>query len=206
MFDRHLLALSKPLVDAVALRLHRLRLTATQISIGGFAFGLVAVVLISLGEITWAILPLLLNRICDGLDGAVARLDKPTDRGAFLDITLDFLFYAGVPLAFAFCRPTENALAASVLLASFIGTGVSFLAYAIMAEKRGEKSTAYPSKSFYYLGGLTEGFETVLCFVLMCLWPQHFVVFAYVYAVLCTVTTMTRIVAGWVQFGTPPLR
>ena len=157
--------------------------------------------LIGVGETSWALLPLLINRLCDGLDGAVARFGKPSDRGAFLDITLDFLFYAGVPLAFAFCNPERNALAAAVLLAAFIGTGVSFLAYAIMAEKRGDKSTAYPSKSFYYLGGLTEGFETVLCFVLMCLLPQHFVSIAYVYAGLCCVTTCTRMVAGWQAFG-----
>ncbi len=203
MFDRHLLSFSKPAVDAVAKRLAAIGISANQISFGGFAFGILAAVLIASGEIGWAILPLLVNRLCDGLDGAVARLDHPSDRGAFLDITLDFLFYAGVPLAFAFCDPERNALAAAVLLASFIGTGVSFLAYAIMAEKRGEKSTEYPSKSFYYLGGLTEGFETVLCFVLMCLWPQHFAGLAYVYAAMCCVTTLTRLVAGWQQFGRP---
>ncbi len=197
MFDRQMLALSKPIVDAAAKRLNAFGLTANQVSLTGFALGMLAAVLIAHGEIMSAIVPLLLNRLLDGLDGAVARFSKPTDRGAFLDITLDFLFYAAVPLAFAFCNPERNALAASVLLASFIGTGVSFLAYAIMAEKRGQKSTDYPSKSFYYLGGLTEGFETVMCFVAMCLWPQHFALIAYVYAGMCCVTTLTRLVAGW---------
>lgn len=203
MFDRQMLAITKPLVDRIARQLNGIGITANQVSFTGFAFGMVSAALIAHGDIMAAIVPLLLNRLLDGLDGAVARFSIPTDRGAFLDITLDFLFYAGVPLAFAFCDPARNALAAAVLLASFIGTGVSFLAYAIMAEKRGEKSTEYPSKSFYYLGGLTEGFETVLCFVLMCLWPQHFAVLAYVYAAMCCVTTLTRLVAGWQQFGRP---
>jgi hypothetical protein len=88
-----------------------------------------------------------------------------------------------------------------VLLAAFIGTGVTFLAFAIMAEKRGEKSTAYPSKAFYYLGGLAEGFETVVCFVAMCLFPVHFALIAYIYAAMCCVTTFTRMVAGWQHFG-----
>ncbi len=201
MFDRQMLVLTKPLVDGVAKALHGLGITANQISLIGFALGLLAAVLIAHGNIWAAIVPLLLNRLLDGLDGAVARFSTPTDRGAFLDITLDFLFYAAVPLAFAFCNPTDNALAAALLLASFIGTGVSFLAYAIMAEKRGDKSTAYPSKSFYYLGGLTEGFETVLCFIAMCLWPHHFAIIAYVYAAMCCVTTLTRLVAGWQAFG-----
>ena len=201
MFDRQLLALTKPVVDSVAKRLSDIGVTANQVSLTGFALGMIAAVLIAHGEIMSAIIPLLLNRLLDGIDGAVARFAGPTDRGAFLDITLDFLFYAAVPLAFGFCNPERNALASAVLLASFIGTGVSFLAYAIMAEKRGEKSTAYPSKSFYYLGGLTEGFETVDCFVAMCIWPQHFAIIAYVYATMCCVTTLTRLVAGWQAFG-----
>jgi phosphatidylglycerophosphate synthase len=201
MFDRQMLALSKPVVDAVALRLHRFGFTANQISLTGFALGMVAAGLIAHGNNWLAIAPLLLNRLLDGIDGAVARLGGATDRGAFLDISLDFLFYAAVPLAFGFCDPARNALAAAVLLAAFIGTGTSFLAYAIMAEKRGQKSTAYPSKGFYYLGGLTEGFETVLCFIAMCLWPEHFAVIAAVYAGLCCLTTLTRIIAGWQAFG-----
>jgi phosphatidylglycerophosphate synthase len=204
MFDRQMLALSKPLVDNIAQGLNRLGISANQVSLTGFALGMAAALLIAHGNIQIAIVPLLFNRLLDGLDGAVARFSTPTDRGAFLDITLDFLFYAAVPLAFGFCNPERNALAAAVLLASFIGTGVSFLAYAIMAAKRGETSTAYPSKSFYYLGGLTEGFETVMCFVAMCLWPQHFAVIAFVYAAMCYVTTLTRLVAGWQAFGVPP--
>jgi phosphatidylglycerophosphate synthase len=202
MFDRQVLALTKPLVDSAAKALHGFGISANQVSLTGFTLGMLAAVLIAHGNIWLAIVPLLLNRLLDGLDGAVARHAKPTDRGAFLDITLDFLFYAAVPLAFAFCNPANNALPASVLLASFIGTGVSFLAYAIMAEKRGEKSTEYPSKSFYYLGGLTEGFETVACFVAMCIWPEHFAFIAYIYAAMCCVTTLTRLVAGWQAFGT----
>jgi phosphatidylglycerophosphate synthase len=201
MFDRQLLAATKPIVDKIAAQLEARGITANQISIFGFALGMLAAVLIAAGNIKLAIVPLLLNRLCDGLDGAVARHTKPSDRGAFLDITLDFFFYAAVPLAFAFCDPARNALAAAVLLASFIGTGVTFLAYAIMAAKRGESaSAAYPSKAFYYLGGLTEGFETVLCFTAMCIWPEHFAMIAYVYAAMCALTTITRLVAGWQSF------
>ena len=198
MFDRIVLKLTKPLVDSAARRTHRAGYTADQVTLIAFGLGMVSAVLIALGHSHIAILPLLAGRLLDGLDGALARLSQSTDRGAFLDISLDFLFYAAVPLAFA----TVDPLAAAVLLAAFIGTGTSFLAYAIIAEKRGDKNTAYPSKSFYYLGGLTEGTETVTCFVAMCLWPQHFALFAYIYATLCCVTTATRLVAGWQNFVT----
>jgi phosphatidylglycerophosphate synthase len=201
MLDRYILAVSRPIVTAVAQKLHGAGLTANQVSLTGFALGMLSAVMIAHGDIMLAAIPLLLNRLLDGLDGVVARLGAPTDRGAFLDVTLDFLFYAAVPLAFAFCEPTRNALAASILLAAFIGTGTSFLAYAIIAEKRGDKSTAYPNKGFYYLGGLTEGFETVACFVAMCIWPQYFAAIAYVFAVMCCLTTLTRLIAGWQQFA-----
>jgi len=127
----------------------------------------------------------------------VARLTRPTDRGAFLDIALDFLFYASIPLAFAVADPTANALAAAVLLAAFVGTGSSFLAFAVLAERRGLTSDDYPQKGIYYLGGLTEATETLLCFVLMCLWPQHFALWAYGFAMLCLLTTVTRLFGGW---------
>jgi phosphatidylglycerophosphate synthase len=197
MFDRQLLALAGPLVDAAARRVNSAGITANQISFIGFGFGILASLMIAMGTVIPAVIPLIINRICDGLDGAIARIEGPTDRGAFLDITLDFLFYAGIPLAFAFCDPVRNALPAAALLASFIGTGVSFLAFAIMAEKRGKKSEAYPSKAFYYLGGLTEGTETIACFILMCLFRDWFSVLAYTYAAMCTVTTLTRMLAGW---------
>jgi hypothetical protein len=106
-----------------------------------------------------------------------------------------------IPLGFAFADPGANALAAAVLLAAFVGTGTSFLAYAVIAEKRGLKSEAYPTKSFYYLGGLTEGAETIAAFLAMCWWPQYFPGIAYVYAAMCTVTTVTRLLAGWQAFG-----
>ena len=88
-----------------------------------------------------------------------------------------------------------------MLLAAFVGTASGFLAFAVMAERRGLASTAYPAKGLYYLGGLTEATETLTCFALMCLWPQHFAVWAYGFAALCAVTIATRLVAGWRTLG-----
>ncbi len=124
----------------------------------------------------------------------------PTDRGAFLDIALDFLFYALVPVGFALADPA-NALPAAVLIAAFVGTGSSFLAFAAIAAKRGISAASYPSKGLYYLGGLTEGSETVALFVAMCLWPAAFAVLAYVFAAACALTTLTRWRQGWNTFS-----
>ena len=203
MFDRYALKISKSLVDRIASGIRGKGFSADQVTLFGFGLGLVSALCIAFGFYGFAILPLLVSRFCDGLDGAVARFGKATDRGAFLDIGLDFVFYASIPLAFAVASPTSNALAAATLLAAFVGTGSSFLAYAIIAEKRGLKSTEYPSKTFYYLGGLTEGTETIACFLAMCLWPAHFPSIAYVYTTLCAITIVTRLTAGWQAFAEP---
>jgi phosphatidylglycerophosphate synthase len=138
---------------------------------------------------------IILSRICDALDGAVARQTQATDAGGFLDIALDFVFYASIPLAFAIAEPGSNALAAAVLLCAFVGTTSSFLAFAALAAKRNLVSLDYPDKSFYFLGGLTEATETLAFFAAMCIWPQYFAVLAYTFATLCAITTVTRI--GW---------
>ncbi|WP_180124859.1 CDP-alcohol phosphatidyltransferase family protein [Rhodoferax sp. BLA1] len=196
MFDRALNALLKRPLTAVATHLVRQGWSANQLTWIGFALGLLALPLIALGHPLWALAAMALNRLADGLDGTVARLTRPTDRGAFLDITLDFLFYASIPLAFALANPAANALPAVVLIYSFVGTAGSFLAFAVLAAKRQISSEAYPSKGLYYLGGLTESVETMAVFTLMCLAPGWFAPLAYGFAALCALTTVTRIVAG----------
>ena len=197
MLDRALTAWIRAPMEAAAQRLAGLGVSADAITVAGFAVGLAGAVCIAAGWFLVGLCAVLASRLMDGLDGAVARLTQPTDRGAFLDITLDFLFYASIPLAFALAAPTHNALAAAVLLAAFIGTGTSFLAFAALAERRGLKSQAYPNKGLYYLGGLTEASETLMCFVLMCLWPAQFALFAYGFAALCGLTLIGRLLAGW---------
>jgi phosphatidylglycerophosphate synthase len=197
MLDRKAQALLTPALRAVAAALVRHGVSADAVTLAGFAVGLAAALSIAMGEPLLGLALMLVSRACDGLDGAIARLTQPTDRGAFLDITLDFLFYASIPLAFALADPAANALAAAVLLAAFIGTGSSFLAFASLAGVRGLRSLEHPDKGLYYLGGLTEATETLACFGLMCLLPQHFAPLAYGFAALCALTIATRLHAGW---------
>lgn len=198
MLDRWALAAVRPVIERMARGLVRCGVGADALTLTGFLLGIAAAFAIARGHPIAGLVLLLASRLFDGLDGAVARATRPTDRGAFLDITLDFVFYASIPLAFAVADPSAHALPAAVLLAAFMGTGASFLAFAVMAERRGLSSAAYPSKGLFYLGGLTEGTETLLCFVLMCLWPALFPVLALGFAALCAVTLLTRLWAGWV--------
>lgn len=199
MLDRYSTALIKPVVLRLARGLHGLGIRANYVTLASFAIGLLAMGAIAVQAYAWGAALILLSRLGDALDGALARLSAATDAGGFLDITLDFLFYAGVPLAFAVANPAAHALPAAVLLAAFIGTGSSFLAFAALAAKHGITSVAYPNRSFYFLGGLTEATETLAFFVAMCVWPEYFPELAYVFAALCVVTIITRIVGGYRQ-------
>ena len=201
MLDRHVLPLLKPPLDRIARGLARRGIGADALTFFGFGLGLAACATIALGHSALALLPLAASRLLDGLDGAVARATRPTDRGAFLDITLDFVFYALVPLAFAVADPLSNALPAALLLAAFVGTGSSFLAFAALAAKRGLANAQLPGKGLYYLGGLTEATETLACFAAMCLWPQWFGALAMAFAALCLLTLAARLHAGWVLLG-----
>lgn len=201
MIDAALLPALRRVLDAPARALAARRVGADQVSFAGFGIGMAAVPALWAGWFGIALGLIALNRICDGLDGAVARLNGPTDRGAFLDIALDFMFYAAIPLGFALADTTQNALPAAILIASFIGTGSSFLAFSVIAAKRGLRAGAYPTKGIYYLGGLTEGAETIAVFLLMCMFPDAFPWLAGVFAAACALTTATRLRMGWVAFG-----
>ncbi len=197
MIDAKLLPLQRRLLRPMALGLVTFGVRADQVTITGFLVGIVALPLLASEQYIWALVFILLNRLLDGIDGEVARLTITTDRGAFLDIALDFVFYALIPLGFALANVTENALAAAVLLAAFVGTGSSFLAFSLMAEKRKLHAQKFPSKGLYYLGGLTEGAETIAVFVAFCLWPNLFTPLAYGFAFACGLTTLSRWLQGW---------
>ena len=179
-------------------------LSATHVTYAGVALGLAAAGAIAFEAYLLGMLLFFANRILDGLDGAVARHSKLTDFGGYIDIVGDFVIYAVFVFGFALARPEENAVAAAFLILSFVGTGSSFLAYAIFAEKRKITTDIRGRKSLYYLGGLTEGSETIAAFALMCLFPGSFAVIAWIFGGLCWITTVTRAVAAAGSFTDGP--
>jgi phosphatidylglycerophosphate synthase len=190
MFDRVARRLVDPWIEPLAARCVARSIAADTITVAGFGCGVVAILLIAAGHNLIGLAALLLNRGADGLDGAVARRTGPTERGGYLDIVLDFLIYAGVPFAIAVAHP-EQALAAAFLIFAFVGTGTSFLAFAIF-----RRAAPKQGKAFTYLGGLTEGSETIAFFVLVLLFPAGFAWAAWLFGALCWVTTAGRVSAA----------
>jgi phosphatidylglycerophosphate synthase len=167
---------------------------ADGVTLAGLALGLAAAAVIATGAATvLALIPLLLSRIADGLDGAVARVRGKTDFGGFLDIGCDFLFYGAIPMAFVLRDPGANGVAGAFLLMTFYANGATFLGFAIMAAKRGLETRARGEKSLYFTAGLLEGTETIVFFVLLCLIPGQFAPLAWIFGTLCLLTAVARV-------------
>lgn len=173
--------------------LARRDMSANAFSLAGLAIGLTAVPLLAWGRYDAALLVILLNRLIDGLDGAIARHKGATLFGGYLDIMCDMGFYAAVPLGFALARP-DDALWSALLLASFVCTASSFLGRAVLAVQRREPDDGTRGrKSFFHAAGIVEGTETIAAFVLFCLFPEAFSWLAGIFAVLCFWTAAARV-------------
>lgn len=200
MFDSRLQPLLRRILDLPARGLVKLGISANAITLVGLSLGGLAFIAISFGWMMTGLGFIIANRLCDGLDGAVARRVGPTPFGSYLDIVCDFVFYAAIPLGFA-VADSSNALAAAFVIFSFMGTSSSFLAFAILAAKHGitddkvksVTATATKGKGFYYAGGAAEGAETIVFLLLICLLPDWFAIIAIGFGILCLVTTFGRL-------------
>ncbi len=193
MFDAKLRRYIDPPLNKMGQALVDMEISANSVSFVGLGFGLAAAAAIATGQFYLGLLFILLNRFADGLDGAVARAAGATSLGGFYDITFDFIFYGAIPFAFAIVAPAQNALAATALLFSFYINGSAFLAFATLAQKLNIQTSLRGKKSFYYLGGLAEGFETIGVFVIFCLYPTYFSWVAWVFAAICTLSAISRV-------------
>lgn len=190
-----------PALDRIGRSLARLGIGADAVTALAFLLGIAAFIAIASGSYGLGLALILISRLGDGLDGAVARHTRKTDFGGFLDIVLDFAFYGLVPLGFVLADPAANGLAGAVLILSFYVNGASFLAYSVMAERRGLTTEARGEKSIFFTTGLAEATETIAFFVAFCLLPAWFPVLALVFAGLCFYTALSRIVIAKRTFG-----
>lgn len=199
MLDSWIRPLIDPPLNAIGKGLVRAGVAANQVTIAGAVIGIAAGFAIGYRYYLLGLALALLSRVLDGLDGAVARATKQSDFGGYLDIISDFAFYVAVPAGFGFAA-SANLPFAMILIASFTLTGISFLAYAVMAAKHGRETEAHGKKSFFYNTGLAEGSETIIAFVLMCVLPNHFAIIAVIYSGMCLITVIQRTIAAKVDF------
>ncbi|ACP23957.1 predicted CDP-alcohol phosphatidyltransferase [Sinorhizobium fredii NGR234] len=189
-----------PILNRLGAALAGRGVSADAITICGLCLGLAAAALIAWQEYVAGAVLILSSRLCDGLDGAVARASRKTDFGGFLDIVLDFAFYGAIPLAFITADPAMNGLAGGFLLFAFYVNGSSFLAFAVIAAKRALSTEIRGAKSIYFTTGLAEATETIAFFLACCLFPGWFPALAAIFAAICLYTAVSRIVLARLTF------
>lgn len=204
MLDGVMRRLVSPPLERAGAALAARGVGADQVTLAGLAAALAMGAAVATGHFALALACLVLSRIADGLDGAVARHSRLSDFGGILDIVCDFAFYAAVPVGFALVDGAACAVPAAVLLASFYLNAASFLGFAAVAAKRGMQTTIRGPKSLYFTTGLAEGTETIAVFVAMLIWPRAFAPLAYGFAALCLVTCLARVALARKVFATGP--
>ena len=180
-------------------KLGKIGIKANAVSWVGFGIGLFAVNFLAMEMYGWALVAILLNRFCDGLDGAIARATKVTTFGVFLDATLDYIFYGAVIWGFALGN-SDNAGAASFLMFGFTAAACAMLAYSVVAYKINSKQELNLDNSPFYLGGIAQGSETLVVLILLCLMPKWFVPLAIILGVLSLIKAFSVIVAAYYNF------
>ncbi|MEZ5840916.1 MAG: CDP-alcohol phosphatidyltransferase family protein [Hyphomicrobiales bacterium] len=201
MLDARLRPLIDPPLNALGRRLAAAGVSADAMTFAGFGLGLAAALAIAFGQFLPGAGLIVLNRLADGLDGAIARATRKTDRGGYLDIVLDFAFYGAVPLAFILADPARNAVAGAALLLAFHVNGASFLGFAAIAARRGIETASHGEKSLYFTAGLAEGAETIAVFLAFCAFPGAFAPLAYGFSALTAITAASRIALACRHFA-----
>lgn len=200
MFDALLRPLINRPLNSIGRRLARYGVSANTVTLTGIAVGLSAGVAIAHCWFTLGFALIVVNRLLDGLDGAIARATQLTDFGGYLDIVGDFVFYLSIPVGFGIAAP-ENLIPALILGSGFALTGISFLAFAVLAAKHGLQTSAHGPKSFFYSTGLAEGTETIIVLLLMTAMPNWFGTIASIYSLVCLLTVIQRTIFAYKTFG-----
>jgi phosphatidylserine synthase len=184
MFDASLRPLKDRLLRPVSRGLAACRVPPTAITVGACGVGLIAAGFAAVGRPAESVVVWLASRVLDGLDGAVAReADARTDFGGWLDLVLDHVVYAAVPLAVAYRLDDRRTwIAAAVMLGVFYVNTAAWAYLAAVMEKRNAGSEARgETTSVTMPGGVVEGAESIAAYCVFLAWPS---VAAWVFGVL----------------------
>ena len=190
MLDRRARALYAPVMDGAAGRAAHAGITAGAVTGFGLLIGLGACAAAATGT-WWAALVLwLLNRMLDGLDGAIARRTGASDLGGMLDFLADFVVYGGFLVGVAIAQPDAR-VACATLLAAYLLNNVALLSFASLVEKR--RLALGDERSLRFTSGLTEGTETIIAYTAICLIPAHAATIAWVFTAMVLITVGQRV-------------
>lgn len=193
MLDARVRAAMSPVTERAGARLAAAGVRPLALTGTAWLAGVGACIAAGAGAWHLALVLWLANRVLDGLDGAVARAVGVTERGGFLDLMADFSIYAGFVVGVAVAVPSAQ-LACLVLLSTYYVSGAAFLALSSLLERRRHRFG--DERSLRFVGGLAEGTETAIAYVLFTVFPQQAATIAWVFAAAVAVTAVQRIFFG----------
>ncbi len=184
-----------PAATVVGRRIHPMVVTLAAFVMGLGAAGAAARGANGIGLALW-----LANRMLDGFDGTLARAQgAQSDIGAYVDIVLDFVVYAAVPLGLVLgAAPPERAtlaVAALAMVASFYVNAASWMYLAAILERRGAGAAARGEFTTITMPrGLVGGTETIVFYVLFLALPRNLLSLFTLMTALVLVTVVQRLV------------
>lgn len=174
MLDR----LTRPLKDKMLYPFVKLigsSLSPNVITLFSFILGLGSVYFIVSNRLSLALCLWILNRIFDGLDGAVARESgKQSDFGGYLDILVDFILYAMIPIAFTYVfgwGQRSWIILAGMISLFYINSASWMYLSAILEKRKAGSESKEEQTSITMPSGIVEGTETIIIFTLFYLFP-----------------------------------
>jgi phosphatidylglycerophosphate synthase len=136
------------------------------------------------------------NRAFDALDGVVARLQgSQSDFGGYLDILVDFVVYAIIPLGLVIGQPSAaNYVALALLLSVFYVNAASWMYLAAILEKRALGAVAHGEQTSVTMpAGIIGGTETILFYSAFILFPAWTIWLFGLMALLTALTILQRL-------------
>jgi phosphatidylglycerophosphate synthase len=168
----------------------------TAITLAAALVGLACAWTVAHGATGVALALWLANRLLDGLDGTLARMHgRQSDFGGYLDILLDFVVYAAVPLGLLAAGADVRLPAAIAwLLATFFVNAASWMYLSAVLERRQAGATARGELTTVTMPpGLVAGTETVLLYALLVAFPALRLVLVWTMAALVALTVVQRV-------------
>jgi phosphatidylglycerophosphate synthase len=196
--------LTRPLKDRLLKPLGKIighSLSPNKITLFSFIIGLGSVYFIITGELLFALILWIVNRIMDGLDGVVARMNKrQSDFGGYLDILVDFTLYALIPFAFTFSysRNEGGWIFLVVMLSLFYVNSASWMYLSAILEKRKDGSDNRREQTSVSMpSGIVEGTETVILYTLFYLLPHKIDILYTIMSISLLPGIAYRVIWAW---------
>lgn len=159
-------------LEEVSKKLTKYGVSANMITFAGLFFAVLGLNFLAIGGYFFAFLCLVLNRLCDILDGISARQHQITPFGAFLDICSDYASAGLFILGFILANPDNNATSGAFLLVAMLIAGTALLGAALVAGQSYQELNRSNSKICMW--GAIQNADIFAALFLMSLFPLFF--------------------------------